>query len=307
MLAIIPGGALERAINAGSLTAPLRLPVISILYYLSPEQGMVLCCELLANGTPFGTVFCVFLLGIGVNLATFAWIAATYGFRPMFVSLPIVFVATALIGWSAQFNLPPSTVQTASTPHLLEIESGSGIKIARTRAIRSTVTNDRNEPQWSISPKAEQKVSRVAAMSQQAAINPQRAIAGVVLAAIILGAAAFIYYPAPREVFKQMDSIQTEMSLAMKEDPLPRRSVERLISRWSRLQHKLIISGMLRTGRVSSDIRAASDELRKCLSVLRGAVRAGTGAEELTPLYQLAREATVNCRNKLESASDAGL
>ena len=148
LLALYPGGALERAANDRSLFAPLHMGLAALPAQIPPEKGAMLLCEMLMTGVPFGIAFVFLMLGIGVNLGTLVWIAWVYGLRVAAYVIPLLIAATLVVGYALPLFLPNLPPDAAQGRHFLEIESSSGAEIARARALEDTIVNDRGEPQW---------------------------------------------------------------------------------------------------------------------------------------------------------------
>lgn len=330
LLAAVPGGALERALNDRSITSPLHVACVSIPFQTPAMRGTVLVCESLTSGVSVGRIFVFFLLGIGLHLGTLTWIGWTYGLRLFFCTVPLVIVCSLAVGFAAPFSIPTSAPDASRDCHFLEIESSGGYKVAKARLIRTTLTNDAGEVQWfmvatcavlagfwltgvastflgergslthlmtrgEVRPVARQSSVWSAPISRH-----HQAIAGVAVVLIFVLGGLYIYYPAPHELLNQMDEVQTELALALKSEPVPIRRAIHLASQWKRLQNKLVVSDFLRRGTIDSSVKASSTRLSTSIDRLRSSITSGSSPAELKPLLIETQQAINGCREVIE-------
>jgi hypothetical protein len=330
LLAVASGGALERAARDQSWGAPWHMALISLPFYVPTAQGTSLILELLLQGVTVGSVFIFFLLGVGCNLGTLAWIARTFGIRVLIRAAPVVVGAGLIVGYALPFALVSRAPQAMLGRRLLEIESGGGVRTARIRALKTTVMNDMSEPQlfligagcvlgglvltglvaravgqrgtvdyWMTRAVSQPSQDRVAGWNRQLSA-PHLVLAGMALGLVTVGAGLFIYYPAPSDLLNEMDNIHVELVLAQRSDPLPRENLLRLATQWQRLQHKLAVGDLLRRGRFDPRLKAMSEELRIVLDKYRQAIVEQSEPEELAILCTEAHRAATRCREILE-------
>jgi uncharacterized membrane protein YraQ (UPF0718 family) len=329
LLAIVPGGALERAANDRSSAAPLRLALVSIPLQVPPEQGMVYVCEMLFHGSTLGTVFVFFLLGIGCNIATLAWTVWKFGWRIALVAAVWIIGAALVLGYALPVSLPKATSDSGPI-RFLEIESAGNPRTVRTRFLRTTVSDATGQTQWfmvgtwaalgglatigvvSRALGERGRISRWSAPATVTAGSPisptwnkplgagQRIAAGAIaaLAAIVLG--LYLYYPNAGELLNDMDGVQLELAVALKSEPFARDDAIRLAARWKRLQNKLSMAELLRHGRFDARLRTSNEQLRQKIDQLRAALVEGEPPEELVPLAGEARRATISCREAID-------
>ncbi len=330
LLAVVSGGALERAANDQSWRAPGHVALVSLAFYAPTAQGTALVFELLLRGVSVGCVFIFFLLGVGCNLGTLAWIAQTFGIRILTRVAPALVGAVLVVGYALPIALVSRAPQATAGRRLLEIESGGGVKSARIRALKTTVMNDMGEPQWFLIVACSALgglaltglVARAAGQrgtvdywmtcagsqpsdERNAGWNkqltaPHLVLAGMALVLVTVGPGLFIYYPAPADLLNEMDNVHVELVLAQKSEPLPRETLLRLAAQWQRLQHKLAVGDLLRRGRFDPRLKAMSEELRLALDKYRQAVVERSEPEELATLCAAAHRVATRCRDTLE-------
>jgi hypothetical protein len=326
LLALYPGGAIERAANDTSSFAPLHMALAAFLVQVPPEKGSTLFCEMLLSGVSFGVVFVFLMLGIGVNVGTLVWIAWVYGVRIAACLMPLLCTTVLIVGLALPFSLPGLPADAAQGRHFLEIESRGGPEIARKRAFEDTLTNDKGDLQW-IEIEAcaalgalillgivSRVIGDVASLHFQMSrpsthtANPphsswkkqlggsQLALAVLVVGLVVVVGGMYVVYPSPSTLLDEMSSVQIELNLTLKSDPLARQNALQLVSRWQRLQSKLVLGDFLRRGRFDSPLRQPGEELRGGIQKLRSALVDMKPAEELNPLYDDARKAATRCR-----------
>ncbi len=329
LLAIVPGGALERAVNQRSIEAPLRLALVAIPFQAAPVRGIVLVCELLLSGLSMGSALVFFMLGLGLHLGTLAWIATAYGTRVLFCTVPLVIAGSLIAAYALPISLPTLTTDSIKSCHFLEIESSGGYKVAKARALRATIINDAGEPQsflisacvvlgvfW-LAGLASSFLGERASLSSvmtHGLVNatdsrevlwskplsvPQRSFAVMALVMTLVVAGMYIYYPAPGTLLNQMDGLQVELAMALKSDPLARPDVLRLLAKWQRIQNKLVVADLLRRGSIRVPLRTAAVELRAAIDRLRSAINDIDSSVDVKTVFREARDAAAHCREVL--------
>ena len=326
LLALYPGGALERATNDSSYLAPLHMALAALPAQVPPEKGSTLLCDMLLSGVSFGVAFVFLTLGIGVNVGTLVWIVWVYGVRVAVALIPLLLATALIVGFALPFSLPGLPADAAQGRHFLEIEAKSGPEINRKRAFEDTLTNDKGDLQWvEIGACAAlgtlillgivcRVIGDVASLHYQMTrpskptANPsnsnlkrqlsgsQLALAGLGVGLLVVVAGMYVVYPSPGTLLDEMNSLQIELNLTLKTEPLARQNALQLVSRWQRLQSKLVFGDFLRRGRFDSPLRQPGEELRVGIQKLRSALVEMNPAEELKPLYDDARKAATRCR-----------
>jgi uncharacterized membrane protein YraQ (UPF0718 family) len=329
LLGLIPGGALELAVNDRTAWQPSRVLSVSIPFQATPDRGAAVVCEALLSGVSIGSVFIFFLLGIGTNIGMMLWIMAVYGFRTFAIVIPLLVVGALALGSTLPVSLPNTTTDGFRACHFLEIEARGGYKVARARAMRTTVTNDTGEPQWFLIGASAalgaiwlaglitnflgEKGTVSYVMTHGAVVDagaekevwskplsvPQRTLAGMALVIVLVVAGLYIYYPAPVELLNRMDDIQIELAILLKAEIVPRQQAIRLVNQWQRLQNKLAVADLLRRSRVDGAVRTSTAELRIAINRLRTAMNDGTSPEQLRTLCHDARDSSALCRKVL--------
>ena len=302
LLALYPGGALERAANDTSHLTPLHMALAAIPAQLPPEKGSTLLCDMLLSGVSFGVAFVFLSLGIGVNLGTLVWIAWVYGVRVAACLMPVLFAGALILGFALPLALPGLPADAAQGRHFLEIEAHGGPEIARKRAFEDTLTNDKGDLQWvevgacaalatlilmgivsrvigdvsslhyQMTRPAKQTANSPDSSWKRQLSGPQLALAGLVVGLAVVVAGMYVVYPSPGTLLDEMNSLQIELNLTLKNDPLARQNALQLVSHWQRLQSKLVFGDFLRRGRFDSPLRQPGEELRVGIQKLRSAL-----------------------------------
>lgn len=325
LLALHPGGALERAAYDGTRYAPLHMALMALPAQIPPEKGGFLLCDMLLTRVPLGIAFVFLTFGVGMNLGTLIWIPWVYGTRVAVCILPATFGALLLVGYALPLTLP-NLANDSGGRHFLEIEISGGADIARARALEDTLTNEKGETQWlqigacavlgalfltgivcrviGEAATPEFQMTRPSRISEAGSLSPwtrrlgapQLALVGLGLGLIVVLGGFFIAYPAPSALLNEMSGVQVELNLALKSKSLDREQVLSLIAQWQRLQNKLLIGDFLRRGRLNSPLRQPAEELRAGIARLRTALIEDKPPEELASLYAEARKAANRCR-----------
>src|SRR5262245_56458814 len=330
LLGVIRGGALEQTIHDSSWAAPLRLSLISIPFYIPPANGMIEACDLLKSGTSFGKVLVIFLLGLGMTLGTFAWIAWNCGFRAFLGTFALVTAIGIGCGYALPFPLPGTSTNTAQPHSLLEIEAGGTGKTARLRSVRTTVTNEMGQRQWfhigacvvlaglsliglfsralgqAGSPDRWMTGSAAAvppptdSLWSRTLSTPQISLAVALTGLVGVLAGMLVYYPSPDDLLNQIDEVQLELGETLKEDPVSRSTALRQLNQLQKLQRKLVVADLLRQWTINGELRSTSEELNRSLERLSVAVAERQAAEELNALYRESRQSVTRCSAALD-------
>ena len=326
LLALYPGGALEWAASDSTYFAPLHMGLAALPAQVPPEKGSTLLCDMLMSGVSFGVAFVFLTLGIGINVGTLVWIAWVYGARVAACLMPVLFATILAVGYALPFSLPGVPADAAQGRHFLEIESRGGPEIARKRAFEDTLTNDKGDLQWveigacaalgtllflgiicrvigdvtslhyQMTRPSNQTTSPPKSNWKRQLSGSQLALAGLVVGLVVVVAGMYVVYPSPGTLLDEMSSVQIELNLTLKSDPLSRPNALQLVSQWQRLQSKLVLGDFLRRGRFDSPLRQPDEELRLGIQKLRSALIEMKPAEELNPLYDDAKKAAARCR-----------
>jgi uncharacterized membrane protein YraQ (UPF0718 family) len=330
MLAVISGGALERAMNDRSATAPVHLAWVSTLFQTPASRGMSLVCEALISGVSVGRGFEFFLLGIGIHLGTIVWISWAYGFRILACTVAFVVCAALIVGSATPVSLNVAGSGNVKDCHFLEIELSGGFKVAKARLIRTTITNDAEEFQWpQIAACATLAVLWLAGVgsmffgergsasywmirdvdpstTQTATIwstsisAQQRMLIGVVVVLVCTASGLYIYYPPPVDLLNQMEEIQIEFASALRTDPQATQKARPLLIQWKRLQNKFVVATLLRHGRTDPQLKVSIARLGVVIDGMRMKSGETGSAEDLKALLAESRELLSQSRKLLE-------
>jgi hypothetical protein len=240
--------------------------------------------------------------------------------------MPVLFASVIIVGFALPFSLPGLPADAAQGRHFLEIELRGGPEIARKRAFEDTLTDDKGNLQWvetgacaalgvlillgivsrvigdvaslhyQMSRPSTHTASGAHSSWKKQISGSQLALAGLVVGLVVVVAGMYVVYPSPATLLDEMTSVQIELNLTLKTDPLARQNALQLVSRWQRLQGKLVLGDFLRRGRFDSALRQPGEELRVGIQRLRSALVEMKPAEELNPLYDDARKAATRCR-----------
>lgn len=333
LLAIIPGGALERCVHDQSVTAPLSLAAVSIPFQTPPTQGMALICESLLSGRSIGRVFIIFALAIGFHVGTIAWIAVVFGFRRLLMTTIIVIGGSIAVGCALPLSLPNAV---SNHSYFLEIESSGGYKVAKARAIRSTLTDDFGNPQWFLIAACAATgllwlgglvsscvgkrgtISFAMAQGQLAPEGqpttpwtkplsvPQRTLTVMGLLVVGVVAGLYVYYPSPGELLNQLDGVQIEIGLITRSEPIQHQRATRLAIQLQRLQNKLVVADLLHTGSMDAPFRKSANDLRTAIERLKAAITNRSLIDELKPIINEVQIALLRCRQVLEQRQFSG-
>jgi uncharacterized protein len=300
LAAVIPFGALQHAMSHSDPVAPLFMTAIALPAYNAPLQGMMKLGLMFEHGNSVGAAFSLFELGIGVNLGLVVWLAGVFGTRRVLLWLALLTLVVIGFAYAAEPTLyfakeevdhthalddlsapfPTGTSVTIDAvagklgQKLGGLESASLAVLALLMLlggadwlvhrrwdvdawlVRRPPSSDKPKPFW------------------------DRPIPGPVLAIVaLLGLvafsviAAYVYYPDPEQVFRDMAEVRVEAITAVrfghKEEAIRR------LEQWDLLTRKLQVGDYIRGWQLDKAKADKADDLREELEKVRDDLLAG--------------------------------
>lgn len=235
---VLPHGALQSSVEQDDPLAPARMALVALPIYATPMLAMSQLGMMFAHGNSPGAAFCLLLLGTGMNLATFVWIAHNYGIRNTCLWLATLLAIVLALAYAVDKPLIPPGVEPAGHTHAFDIytnplHSGATLTIAKVRQeLEKTIgLADKLALLMACLVLALGAVFRIALANWVQAFlsaeqRPLEATSGgfdrivsprLVAVICIMGLVAFsivgcyAYYPSPKETLEEMRIARTEV------------------------------------------------------------------------------------------------
>jgi hypothetical protein len=319
---------LASSVFAGDPTAIGRMTVIAALSYLTPEQGMVCIPEMLKFRQSAGAMFALLALAGGMSLGHLAWVARAYGRKPAVLWGVMVLGLTVAAAYAVDAALPAVGTANADNDHFNRLsnpfEGHHGIALL-SEARRQLATI--GAAQWTASAlmillvlsgfimnstrgsrQIDAWLASLASASTEAVASPRES-AGLLnrplpaqwgfvmvlsLPAVLALAGAYAYYPAPVEVFRDMQIIKADLYGELS-SPSPNAPLHHL-DLWDRQASRLSTGARLRLVAVSTETRQTTEELREAIRSIRLAIEQGR-RDEARSLFASAQKTYERCRD----------
>jgi uncharacterized membrane protein YraQ (UPF0718 family) len=296
------------ALSPDSLwAAPLAIGLGTSLYVTS-EQSIGVLDGMFGHGNSFAAALALLVCGVGLNLGTLAALKNLFGFRAALSCLVVFAVSVAVLGSVSNSTIyqPSMTAvddhaghDVAGHTHAFDtfarpaaLNAGAVGTAQLTRLIGETVqpsgtaaimivsglglgawflrrpTVRERWLQFLTKPSPAHRRSRINRPLPEQWVTTALFGGGISLAYL----SAIIYFPAPEDVFEDMQVVRAEALSAVKSE---RTNIAHgHFVRWERLSRKLTVGALLR-GSANGDQRVSAQLLRQSLAEIRSALSAG--------------------------------
>ncbi|MFO0865657.1 MAG: permease [Gemmataceae bacterium] len=287
---VIPMGSLQRTMQHGDPWAPLMMAGVGFPAFVSPMRAMMINGAMFEHGNSIGAAYVMLVVGAGTNLGLTAWTAAICGWQrtalwfALVLSLAVGFGYAmenplylahhqedhthAFDGFTAPFLSGSGTWSAvvekwSDGKHWLDFEVvslftlaalvGAGVFLRAVGLVLLLRSWMQSETQAAANPR-----------TWNLPLSPRMLAVVALLGFVAFGiVGAFVYYPEPDVVYKDIAYARTEawsaVRLNRKEDAL------KYLRRWDDLTRKLEVGIFLRTGTLSEALRAKGDALREAI------------------------------------------
>jgi hypothetical protein len=317
----LPAGTLQTTMQHTDYTAPLLMSALAVPAYDPPLKAMMQVGLMFEHGNSVGAAFVLFILGAGVNLGTLAWLARLHSWRTTAVWFGPVVLVTLMLAYVSEptlyFKEEPeehthafddfASPFQADSGHLdlREVvlprikEKVLGFEMAGLTGLAGLAllnlalrVSDRwwNVEAYLLRPPLSASAGRGLDMIIPGHILALISLAGLVVFGIV---GAYVYYPAPEDVFRDMHHVRAEALVSVisgkKED------AKRQIEDWDLLTRKLEVGVVLRTGGLSDEAHQSAENLREALEELRDHILGGR-MDEARALQEHVEQVYYRCR-----------
>ncbi len=332
MALCLPPGSLQTTMQHPDPTAPLLMAALAVPAYDPPMKAMMQVGLMFEHGNSVGAAFVLFILGAGLNLGTLAWLAKLHGWRKtavwfsavVAVTLALAYVSEPLLYFKEQPEEHTHAFDDFASPFRMDFAdlSFTGVVLPRVKEKLQTL-----------------ELAGLAGLAGLALLNvgvrlvgrwwdvegfllrpahpvarkvvPDFILPGHVLAVVaLLGlvgfgvAGAYVYYPAPRDIFREMHSVRAEALVSVISGK--RHDAIRQLEDWDLLTRKLEVGVVIRAGSLDDEAHRKAEELRDGLEDMRDNVLAGR-MDEARKLQDRVERLYTDCRAAFlgEKASEA--
>jgi uncharacterized protein len=319
---LLPHGCLGRTMRHDDWASPLLMTALALPAYVGPLPGMMRLGLMFEHGNSAGAAFCLFELGIGLNLGMIVWLATSFGWRRVLPWVGLVTVATLGLAYAAEQPLyfaekeeshthafddwtsPFVFGQTVEWPavrdklvqkiEVLEPVALGGLALLVMTGVLVRKLDRRGRLEAFLCRQPPPSNRPVAWWNRDV---PGPVLGGVALLGLVVFSvvALFLYYPAPADVFAEMTQVRADAWAAVNTGQ--RDEAIRQIQHWDLLTRKLQVGRYLRTGQLPTEVSKRAEDLREELEEVRDALLANQLAEakgmlpKVEQAYRRCREA----------------
>jgi len=291
--ALLPFGALSRAMNGGNPWAPWTMTWVAIPAYATPTLAMSQLGSMFQHANSAGAALQLLTLGAGLNLGLLAWILATYGWRRTLTWMGLLLVASLSMAYALDRPLHPRDVEPADHTHAFDIyccpfhANETHLAPLAQQRFREALALPQVipvgilgalmllgavlqvvDPQHRL-----EKWLEVAEVSRAASRYDVHIPAPVVGGLLLIGVVAmsivgcFAYYPHKHEVFQEMQMVRAEALLAA--NLMDARKAAHYIQLWDAWTRRLEVGVFLREWHLTPYQKIKAKILRDKLELLR--------------------------------------
>ena len=234
----LPAGSLQATMQHDDRTAPLLMTALAIPAYDPPLKAMMRLGLMFEHGNSVGAAFVLFILGAGVNLGTLAWVARLHGWRSLVVWFaPVVLVTLALayasdptLYFKEEPELHTHAFDDFASPFLADSghlsfrdmvlprinEKMLGFELAGLVGLGGLALLNLGlrlaDRWWNVEAFLLRARPAVTSKARWDLDIPGHVLAMISLAGLVVFGVvgAYVYYPAPEEVFHEMHHVRAE-------------------------------------------------------------------------------------------------
>lgn len=236
---LLPKGYLQHEVEHDNLLAPVKIAFIATPIYSTPLLAMSQIGGMFQHGNSIGAAFSLLILGAGANLGLLAWIGQAYGFRRLAVFYFLLTSTTVALAYLVSEPLYPEGIAPAGHTHAFDVYThpfdSSNAKIMANAVQRGQDFWSRNEFGGTFLLTAlaaiglttrfwkNQKIETWLMAESDSNLNskleivvPEWALALVTVSGLVVASVAgcYLYYPAPKDLFRELSVVNTEAVLS---------------------------------------------------------------------------------------------
>ncbi len=236
--AAIPKGHLQHEVEYGNSFAPVSVALIATPIYSTPLLAMSQIGGMFQHGNSIGAAFSLLILGAGANIGLLAWIAKAYGVPRLIAFYSLLCLITVTLAYAVNEPLYPKGVEPAGHTHAFDVythpfDIGQPdlFLLARQKGAEFWTANEFGGTillglmfclgivLWTV----ERKFDIEAWLMMEPKLNSrlEREIPGWILGAVSVGGlviasiiGCYVYYPAPKGLFRDLAVVNTEAVLS---------------------------------------------------------------------------------------------
>jgi hypothetical protein len=296
---VLPQGALARAVNADDRWAPWTMTWVAIPAYATPTLAMSQLGSMFQHGNSAGAALQLLLLGAGLNVGLLAWVVQAYGWRRAGSWSGLLVILSLAMAYLLDRPLRPWDVEPADHTHAFDVycapfhAAESHLPLVARQKLSETLTPPQTAPllvfgslvllgtavRW-LDPqqRLEAWLERDTDASRRVRYDlalPDAWVASSLLVGLfaLSVAGCYAYYPAPQEVFAEMQIIRAEALLLAQQQQAAKAAHQ--IDLWDRWTRRLEVGTLLRAGRLTPHQRTQARILRDKLEQLRHELEEG--------------------------------
>lgn len=296
---MLPHGALQRAMNGGNPWAPWTMTWVAVPAYSTPTLAMSQLGSMFQHANSAGASLQLLTLGAGLNLGLVAWIFVQYGWKKASAWFAMLIVAGLGMAYAIDGPMHPYDVDPSDHTHAFDIYCNpyhlgeTNLTILTLARLRETLSPfalapivallgitlvglllRRIDPHEKIEAWLERReVSRPA--TKYDIIIPAPIVGMTILVGIfalsVVG--CYAYYPAPKEVFAEMQMVRADAISSANVGDVAKTS--HYIGVWDAWTRRLEVGVFLRHFQLSRYQHVKAKILREKLELLRHEVEDG--------------------------------
>jgi uncharacterized membrane protein YraQ (UPF0718 family) len=302
LAAILPHGALSRAMNGGDPWAPWNMTWAAIPAYATPTLAMSQLGSMFQHANSAGAALQLLTLGAGLNLGLVAWLIVTFGWRKSLSWMVLLLASSLTMAYALDRPLHPHDVEPADHTHAFDIycspfhtgeqhaavlarqrlgEMATPLYLAPVAAlgllVAAGVVLRLVDPSQRLEAWLERYEQSPAAARYDVPL-PAPLVGGSVLAGIVALSlvGCYAYYPPKSDVFYEMQAIRAEALTAARQGDF--RRTDHYINLWDKWTRRLEVGVFLREWRLTRYQHMKAQVLREKLELLRHEVDDGDRA-----------------------------
>ena len=268
---LLPKGQLQHEVDHDNFWAPIQIAFIATPIYSTPLLAMSQIGGMFQHGNSIGAAFSLLILGAGANIGLLAWIGKTYGFHRLAVFYLVLMTLTVGLAFVVNKPLYPEGVVPAGHTHAFDVYTHPFDSEASNYAAS---TLRRGQEFWAANEFGgtyllailivmgtatslldRQKVETWLMAESNSKSNLERevpswalglvTVTGLVVASVV---GCFLYYPEPKELFRDLSVVNTEAVLCSRNGNWE--AADKWIRYCDDLSRRLEVGVYLRTGSV---------------------------------------------------------
>ena len=295
---VIPKGAMQAEAEPDKVYAPALMAMFMTPVYATPVQAMSQIGSMIQHGNSIGAAFSLLILGAGTNIGLLIWFVVAFGFKRSMSFIALLITITIGLAYAIDKPLYPKGVHPSGHTHAFDVythpydasqftNQAVSLSIATSSAADFWKENDFGGTLILAGLLACGLIFRLAerffnlvgwyADGSQAKRRFDRVVPGWVLGIVAtIGlvvasiAGAYLYYPTPEQVMKDLYALNTECVISAKTKDWE--AVRKWVPVCDDLSRRLEVGMYIREGEVSEFCSANAQIYREKLDEMRDSI-----------------------------------